>query len=134
MSQSNGLKNLKLALMLSIIFNLFYGVSFLLFTGFVVSLSGSPEPVNLSWIRWAGGPLLALGIVGISVYRNPSKQGGFVTTVALSALLGGLGLLYSKVFDHSTAYTWFHMTPCVLSLAIFALLVWARQGAKEILE
>ena len=134
MAQNNGLKNLKFALMLYIVFNLFYGVSFLFFTSTLVSMSGSPEPVNLSWIRWAGGPLLALGIGMIPVYRNPSKQGLFVTTAALTVLLGGVGLLYSKIFDHSTAYTWFHMTPCVLSLVIFALLLWARQGAKDILD
>ena len=105
MSQNNGLKNLKLALLSYIVFNLFYGVSFLFFTGLLVSMSGSSEPVNLSWIRWAGGPLLALGLGAIPVYRNPSKQGPFVTTATLSALLGGLGLLYSKIFDHSTSYT-----------------------------
>jgi hypothetical protein len=134
MSQNNGLKNLKLALLSFIVFNLFYGVCFLFFTGLLVSMSGSPEPVNLSWIRWAGGPLLALGLGAIPVYRNPSKQGPFVTTAYLSALLGGLGLLYSKIFDHSTSYTWFHMMPCVLSLALFVFLLWARQGAKDVLE
>ena len=133
MSEGEGLKNLKFALMLYILFNLFYGVSFLFFTGTLVSMSGSPEPVNLSWIRWAGGPLLALGIGAIPVFRDPSKQGPFVTAAALSSLFGGLGLLYSKMFDHSTAYTWFHMTPCVLGLLLFVLLVWARKGAKEIL-
>jgi hypothetical protein len=134
MSQNNSLKNLKFVLMLYIVFNLFYGVSFLLFPAFLVSLSGSPEPLNLSWIRWAGGPLLALGIGAIPVFRNPAKQGPFVTTATLSTLLGGLGLLYSKVFDHSTSYTWFHMTPSILGLVLFALLLWARQGAKDSLE
>jgi hypothetical protein len=134
MSQNNGLKNLKFALMLYIVFNLFYGVAFLFFTGTLVSMSGSPEFVNFSWIRWAGGPMLALGIGAITVYRNPSKQGPFVITAALAALFGGMGLLYSKIFDHSTAYTWFHMTPSVLGIALFVLLIWARQGAKEVLQ
>jgi hypothetical protein len=133
MSQSDGLKNLKFALILYIAFNLFYGVSFLFFTGTLVSMSGSPEPVNLSWIRWAGGPLLALGIGAIPVFRNPSKQGAFVSVAAMSSLFGGLGLLYSKIFDHSTSYTWFHMTPSVIALLLFVLLLWARQAAKEIL-
>ncbi len=134
MSQNDGLKTLKFVVMLYIVFNLFYGVSFLLFPGMLVSMSGSPEPLNLSWIRWAGGPLLALGIGAIPVFRNPSKQGPFITAATLSTLLGGLGLLYSKIFDHSTSYTWFHMTPSVLSLVLFGLLLWARKGAKEELK
>ncbi|MGE5809184.1 MAG: hypothetical protein ACM32I_08665 [Nitrospirota bacterium] len=134
MSLDRGLKRLKFALMLFIVFNLFYGVSFLFFTSTLVSMSGSPEPLNLSWIRWAGGPLLALGIGAIPVFRDPSKQGTFVTAAAMSSLFGGLGLLYSKIFDHSTSYTWFHMTPSVLALLLFVLLFWARQGAKDILK
>jgi hypothetical protein len=134
MSQSNGLKNLKFVLMLYIVFNLFYGISFLFFTGMLVTMSGSPEPVPLSWIRWAGGPLLGFGIGAIWVFRNPSKQGVFVSMAAIASLLSGLGLLYSKIFDHSTAYTWFHVTPIVCLFALFVLLLWARQGAKEVLQ
>jgi hypothetical protein len=134
MSPNSGLKNLKYVLMLYIVANLFYGVFFLFLPGVLVSMSGVPEPVNLGWIRWAGGPLIALGIGAIQVYRNPSKQGIFVTIAAISGLLIGLGLLYSKIFDHSTAYTWFHMTPCVIYLVLFVLLLWARQGAKDILD
>jgi hypothetical protein len=134
MSRNNGLKNLKYVLVLYIGANLFYGVFFLFLPGMLVSLSGVPEPVNLGWIRWAGGPLIALGIGAIQVYRNPAKQGIFITIAAISELLIGLGLLYSKMFDHSTSHTWFHITPCVIGLVLFVLLLWARQGAKDILD
>ncbi len=134
MSQNSGLKNLKYVLILYIVGNLFYGVFFLLLPGMLVSMSGVPEPVNLGWIRWAGGPLFALGAGAIQVYRSPAKQGIFVTIAAISELLIGSGLLYSKIFDHSTSYTWFIMTPCVVALVLFVLLVWARQGAKDILD
>jgi hypothetical protein len=133
MSPNNGLKNLKYVLVLYIVMILFYGVFFLFLPGVLVSMSGAPEPVNLGWIRWAGGPLIALGIGAIQVYRNPAKQGIFVTIAAISELLIGSGLLYSKIFDHSTSDTWFIITPCVIALVLFVLLLWARQGAKDIL-
>jgi hypothetical protein len=133
MSQNSGLKNLKYALILYIGAILFYGVFFLFLPGMLVSMSGVSEPVNLGWIRWTGGPLIALGIGAIQVYRNPAKQGIFVTIAAISELLIGSGLLYSKIFDHSASHTWFIMTPCVIALALFVLLLWARQGAKDIL-
>jgi hypothetical protein len=134
MSQNNSLKRLKVVVMISVVAYMFYGVSFLFFPGMLAAMSGSPEPLGLSWVRWSGGPLLALAVGSIFVYRNPAKQGIFVTTSMLSGLFVGLGLLYSKFFDHSTSFTWFHMTPCVVNFGIFALLLWARQGAKDILE
>jgi hypothetical protein len=133
MSRESGEKRLKTVLVLLALFDLFYGIAFLLFPGMLVAMSGSPEPVNLSWIRWAGGPLLAFAFGAFSARRNPAGQGAFVMAAMLSALLGGLGLLYSKIFDHSTSYAWFHMMPALSCLALFVLLLWARQGAKEIL-
>jgi len=133
MSQNNGLKRLKVVLMISAVAYMFYGIGFLLIPGILVSLSGEAS-LALGWIRWSGGPLIALGIGSILVYRKPQGQGVFVVTSMLSGLLVGLGLLYSKLFDGSTVYTWFHMTPCFINLAIFVLLLWARQGAKEMLE
>ncbi len=134
MSQNNGIKNLKFVLVLYIAANLGYGAAFLLFPGMLRDISGSPDPIGLSWIRWAGGPLIALGIGAVKVFRNPSGQGTFIMTAIISELLTGLGLLHSKMFDHSTSYAWFHITPSVLSLVLFALLVWARQGARNVLE
>ncbi len=134
MAQSNGLKILKSVLMLYIAANLFYGVSLFFFPNLFWDVSGSSEPLGLGWIRWAGGPLIAMGIGGIQVFRNPSRQGTFIMIATLSALFMGLGLLYSKIYDHSISSTWFHMTPCVINLTLFALLVGARQGAKEILQ
>jgi hypothetical protein len=133
MAQEQGLKRLKVVLMISAVAYLFYGISFLFFPGFLTAISASPEHLGLSWIRWAGGPLLALALGSAMVYRNPVKQGIFVTTSMVSGLLVGLGLLYSWFFDHSTSAAWFHLTPCVINLGIFVLLLWARQGAKEIL-
>ncbi len=133
MSQNDGIQKLKGILIIYIIAHLFYGISFLLFPGFIVSISGSPDPVGLTWLRWSGGPLAALAVGAIAVYRNPAGQHVFLNVALASALFVGLGLLYSWLFDHSTSAAWFHLTPCVVNLALFFLLLWARQGAKEAL-
>ena len=132
MAQDNGLKKLKIVLALFVVSYLFYGVSFLFLPGMLSDMSG--DPVKLGWIRWSGAPLLALGIGAIQVYRNPSKQGVFMTVATASALFIGLALLYSKLFDASTKYAWFTLAPCFINLALFVLLVWARKGAKEIID
>jgi hypothetical protein len=132
MTQSNGFKKLKVALMPFIILYLLYGVSFLITPGIVRAMAGG-NPVEIGWLRWPGAPLIALGIGAIMVYRNPSKQGSFMTTAALTALLIGLALLYTMLFDGYTIHTWFIAVPCAINLGLFVLLVWARQGAKDIL-
>jgi len=133
MSQDKGIKKLKVVMVLFFVTYLFYGVSFLFSPGMVYAMSHSSEPLGLSWIRWSGGALIALGIGAIQVFRNPSRHGGFVIVAIISALLVGLGLLYSRLFDNSTGTFAFHMTPCFINLGLFVLLVWARQGAKDIL-
>jgi hypothetical protein len=134
MSQNEGIKKLKVVLAVFFVCYLSYGVSFLFFPGIVYAVSGSPDPLGLSWIRWSGGACIALGFGALQVFRNPARQGLFVSVATISSLLIGLGLLYSKIFDNSTSALWFHMTPCVINLALFVLLVWARQGAREVLE
>ncbi len=134
MSNEKGIAQLKFVLAVYSIAHLFYGVSFLIAPGFIVGISGSTDPVGLSWIRWSGGPLFALAVGAIQAYQKPQGKGIFMTVASVSALLVGLSLLYSRLFDHSTSAAWFHWTPCIINLALFALLMWARQGAKEILE
>ncbi len=128
MSQENGLKRMRMVLVLFSVSYLFYGVSFLFLPGMLSDLSG--DPVHLGWIRWAGAPLLALGIGGVQVYRKPGGQDVFLSIATISALLIGCTLLYSKLFDISTKHAWFTLTPCFINLALFVLLLWARKGAK----
>ncbi len=134
MAQDNGTEKLKVVMALFFVSYLFYGVSFLLVPGMVYAISHAAEPLSLSWIRWSGGALVALGIGAVQTYRDPVRHGGFVMVAMISSLLVGLGLLYSRLFDNSTATFAFHMTPCFINLGLFVLLVWARQGAKEIVK
>ncbi len=134
MAQDNRTEKLKVVMALFFVSYLIYGVSFLLVPGMVYALSHSAEPLGLSWIRWSGGALVALGIGAVQTYRDPVRYGGFVMVAMISSLLVGFGLLYSRLFDNSTATFAFHMTPCFINLGLFVLLVWARQDAKEIVK
>jgi hypothetical protein len=133
MAQNKGTKMLKVVLIIFAIVVLIYGLGYLFIPGVFVTLYGS-ESMDLSWIRWSGGPLIALGIGAILVFRNPSKQKIFVTTVALGSLITGLGLLYSLLIREYSGSTLSTLIPTVIALVLSGLLWWSRKLAKEILK
>ncbi len=133
MSQENGIGKLKGALIFSIVVNLFYGIAFLIAPGLLSAIAGG-TPVEHGWIRWSGGALLALGVGGIQAYRNPAHQISMITTLTVAPLLIGLGLLHPLLFENYSVHTWFIVIPCVVSFALFTAMLWARQGAKDILK
>jgi len=132
MTQSNGTKTLKVVLVIYAIVSLVYGLCYLLMPGVLVAMSGA-SPVDLGWLRWPGGILIALGIGALLALRDPTKQGVFVTTISLGTLLTGLGLLYSWIVHEYSAATWFIALPTIIVLVVSALLWWSRQKAKGIL-
>ncbi len=125
-------KKLKYALVFSIVVNLFYGFAFFIVPGVLRAMAGG-NPVELGWIRWSGGVLIALAIGGIQSYRKPAKQGAMVTTLTTAPVLVAAGLLYPLLFEVYTVHSWFIIVPCVVSFALFAVMAWARHGAKDIL-
>ncbi len=125
-------KKLKYALLFSIVVNLFYGFAFFIVPGVLRDAAGG-NPVELGWIRWSGGVLLALAIGGIQVYRKPAKQSAMVNTLTVAPVLIGAGLLYTLLFEPYTVHSWFIIVPCIVSFVLFAVMAWARQGAKDIL-
>jgi hypothetical protein len=88
---------LKITLVLSAIILLGYGVNFLFFPELQIKMSGG-EPIPAFWINWFGGTLLALGVGCIMAYRNPVKQGIFVTTVSIAATVTALALFQQIYF------------------------------------
>ena len=83
-------------MLLVVIVLLIYGLGFLFIPNLLVSLFRG-NYVDLNWLRWSGGAILALGIDTLMVYNNPEKQGIFVTTMTLVTLFTGLGLFYSWI-------------------------------------
>jgi len=132
MTQNNSTKMLRVALLISAIVSLVYGLGFFLIPGILVTISKG-NPVDFGWLRWPGGILISLGIGALLASRNVAKQGVFVTTISLGYLLAGLGLLYSWLLNEYSAATWFIALPTIVVLVVSALLWWGRQGAKDIL-
>ncbi len=132
MSQNEGLKKLKAGLAFSIIVHIFYGIGFFIMPGLLRDMAGG-TPVELGWIRWAGGMMLSLAVGGIQAYRNPAHQSSMVTTLIVAPLLIGLGLLYPLLFETYSVHTWFIAVPCAVAFAVLLVMLWARSGAKEII-
>ena len=132
MTQNNSTKMVRVALLISAIVSLVYGLGFFLIPGILVTISKG-NPVDFGWLRWPGGILISLGIGALLASRNVAKQGVFVTTISLGYLLAGLGLLYSWLLNEYSAATWFIALPTIVVLVVSALLWWGRQGAKDIL-
>jgi hypothetical protein len=132
MAQSNNVTLLKVALVILGIVSIIYGIGYLIFPRALVSFSGG-NPVDVGWLRWAGGIIIALGIGAFMVFGKPEKQGIFVFTMALSTLLCGLGLLWSWIMKEYSGSNMFIGVPTILILVISCLLWWGRQRAKGIL-
>ena len=133
MAQNKDTKMLKVILVIFAVINLIYGLGNLIIPDVLMDLYGS-SPVDFGWIRWTGGPLIALGFGAILVFRNPTKQGIFVTTIALGSLILGLGLLYSLLTHEYSGYSLSLVIPTAISLVLSGLLFWSRQLAKDILK
>lgn len=132
MTQNNNTTILKISLIVFAIISLVYGICYVFIPQTLVGLSGS-EAVPSAWLRWSGGILVALGIGSILVYQNPSKQGPFITTIALGSLFTGLALLYALIFEMA-GNAMFTVVPMILTLAVSGLLWVSRTQAKQILS
>jgi len=132
MAQDDNVKVLKFALIILAVISLVYGLGFLLVPGILVNLSKG-NPVEFAWLRWPGGVIIALGIGSLMVSSKPEKQGIFVTTMALSTLFSGLGMLYSWIMKEGSGAIWFTALPTCILLALSGLLWWGRGQAKGIL-
>ena len=131
MEQKNSL--LKVSLIIFAIVSLVYGFVYLFFPQMNVEASGG-DPVASGWIRWMGGILIALGIGAIMIFRNPNKQGIFITTIALGTLLCGLALLYSGLFEpEGIGNVWHTLIPGIINVLLSILFWISLKQSKEIL-
>ena len=124
---------LKITLLLFAIITLGYGVNYLFFPEFQIKMAGG-EPILPGWIRWAGGLLIAIGIGSIMMYRNPVKQGIFVTSLCIGSLLVGLANFYELIFQWDSSYNLLNTLIPAIVLTIMAVLFWiSLKQSKEIL-
>ena len=124
---------LKITLVLSAIILLGYGVEYLFFPGIQIKMTGG-EPIPWFWINWIGGVMLALGVGCILVYRNPVKQGIFVTTVCIGAIVTALALFHQVIFFWNDSYNMLNTLIPAIVLTVTAILLWlSLRQSKEIL-
>jgi hypothetical protein len=124
---------LRLALVLFTILTLGYGILYLFFPQIQIDAAGG-EPIAPGWIRWFGGVLIALGIGGIMVLRNPEKQGIYVTLSCIGSLLTSLTLFYEVFFvDFEDWNLLVTLIPAIVLFIVAALLWLGLRQSKEIL-
>jgi hypothetical protein len=133
MTENKNLQLLKIALLLFAVETLVFGLVHLFIPELYIKISGG-ESIPPSWIRWIGAMLIPLGIGAIMVFRNPVKQGIFVTISALGSLLCGLTLLYSLLFESTgIGKTFATAAPSIVNLILSALLWVSLKQAKAVL-
>jgi uncharacterized protein YjeT (DUF2065 family) len=131
MAENKNLQLLNVALILFAIVTIVNGFAYLFIPETYLKLTGS-EPIPPAWIRWSGGILISLGIGSIMVFRNPGKQGIFVSMSALGTLLVCLTNLY-EVFFESVGDIWFSLPNAIVNFILSALLWVGLKKAKSIL-
>ena len=124
---------LKITLVLSAIITLGYGVLYLFFPGVQIKMTGG-EPIPAFWINWFGGALIALGVGCIMTYRKPVKQGIFVTTIFISAIVTALALYQQVIFLWDDSYNMLNTLLPAILLTVTSILLWlSLRQSKEIL-
>jgi hypothetical protein len=133
MAENKNAQLLKVSLLLLAVVTLVYGLIHLIIPAIYIKISGG-DPIPSSWIRWFGGILIALGIGAIMVFRNPLKQGIFITVIALGTLFCGFTLLYSLFFENDgIGNIWATAVPAIVTLILSALFWISLKQAKDIL-
>ena len=75
-----------------------------------------------------------LGYGSFMIYRNPVKQGIFVSALCLGTLLVGLGLLYDPIFNWDCSFELLEQVIPAVIMLIISLLFWiSLRKSKEIL-
>lgn len=123
---------LKISLVLFALIALGYGLTYLFFPMVQINATGG-EPIEPGWVRWIGGILLSLGIGSVMVFRNPLRQGIFITTISLGSTLLALTLLYEMLFENE-GYNLTHVLIPVIVMSLISVLLWiSLRQSKEIL-
>lgn len=124
---------LKFTMVFSAIILLGYGVNYLFLPELQIKLSGG-EPIPVFWINYFGGVMLALGVGCILVVRKPVKQGIFVTTIFLGAIVTALALYHQVVFMWDDSYNMMNALIPAIVLTLMAMLLGASlRRSKTIL-
>lgn len=125
---------LALGLWLFLVGAVVFGVVLLFAPGFIVEEMAGSDPFPFAWVRWSGGLLMGLAVGAGMALRRPSGQSNLVTTLALGAILAGVGLLVGWGAGEFFVPDWFRVVTLLATLGVGIVLLVGRIQAPDSLE
>lgn len=124
---------LALGLWLFLVVAVVFGVVLLFAPAFLAEDVAGSDPFPYAWVRWSGGLLIGLAFGAGMALRQPAGQGALVATLALGALLAGLGLVVGWIAGEFFVPDWFRVVTLLATLGVGLLLLVARAQASDTL-
>jgi hypothetical protein len=102
-----------------------YGLGFLFFPHVIFNLSQDPGvPANAGWVRWAGGFVVGVAVLGWLAASNPENQKTLVVGLGTAFTLAALALLYSTVAGEYHGLQWFIWLSILVNAALAGAMWW----------
>jgi hypothetical protein len=111
-------------LYIAAIVDLVYGLLFLFVPEWMFKLSQDPNVGSAGWVRWSGGLLIGVCVMGFLAAPQPETQRPFVVGLMIATALIALSLLYSLFIGGYTGATWFLWVPIVINACLAVALAW----------
>jgi len=124
MTQSD-VKSSSTILYIAAIVNLVYGAAFLFVPRWLFALSQDPGvPGSPGWVRWSGGLLIGVSVMGFLAAAKPETQKPFVVGLMVATVLIALSLLYSLFVGGYAGASWFLWLPIAINACLAVALAW----------
>jgi len=124
MTQSDA-KSSQTILYIAALVDLVYGLAFLFAPEWMFALSQDPgAPGSAGWVRWSGGLLIGVSVMGYLAAAKPQTQRPFVVGLMVATVLIALSLLYSLFIGGYAGATWFLWVPIAINACLAVALAW----------
>jgi heme A synthase len=91
----------------------------------IFNLSQDPGvPANAGWVRWAGGFVVGVAVLGWLAASNPENQKTLVVGLGTAFTLAALALLYSTVAGEYHGLQWFIWLSILVNAALAGAMWW----------
>jgi hypothetical protein len=112
-------------LTIAAIIDLVYGVAFLFVPEWMFALSQDPgAPGSAGWVRWSGGLLIGVSVMGFLAATKVETQRPFVVGLLVACVLIALSLLYSLFVGGYAGAQWFLWVPIIINACLAIALAW----------
>jgi hypothetical protein len=119
------MKSSSTILYIAAIVDIIYGLLFLFVPEWMFSLSQDPgAPGSAGWVRWSGGLLIGVSVMGFLAAAKVETQRPFVVGLMVATVLIALSLLYSLFVGGYAGAQWFLWLPIVINACLAVALAW----------